>query len=160
MAAAGTRNGTDRHGARLGVMIRLFALPGLALAACTQTAAAPGAEQAVERVEPISIVDVKGGPAECPLAVRFASYAMGIDGSAAKQIGALLTSEPAVAAVTRHRWGMEGENTLCVQLRPGADPAGIAERIRPLLPQKPRGPIEVVVAGSTTIRAPIPLETR
>ena len=130
-------------------MIRFMPLPALALAACAPTAAAPGGEQPAAVIE-----DVKGAPGECPLAVRFGSYAMGIDRGAAEKIGALLTTDPAVAAITRHRWGMEGEYTLCVQLRSGAEAGDVAERIRPLLPAKPRGPIEVIPAGAERFRAP------
>ena len=133
-----------------GLVMRVLLLPALALAACAPTAAAPGAEDKTM----IAIADVKGAPGECSLAVRFGSYAMGIDRGAAEEIGVLLTSDPTVTAVTRHRWGMEGEYTLCVQLRSGAEASALAERIRPLLPAKPRGPIEVIPAGAARIRAP------
>jgi hypothetical protein len=82
-------------------------------------------------------------PADCPLSVRFGSYAMGIDRPAAVRIESFLQKHRAVAGIKRHPWGREGEYTLCVSLKRGANPAALFDELKPLVPAKGRGPIAV-----------------
>jgi hypothetical protein len=85
---------------------------------------------------------------ECPLAVQFGSYAMGIDTNAARRIERFLEKRREVAGVSRHPWGREGEYTLCVRLKRGASPASLARQVKALIPAKPRGPIQVLMPGT------------
>lgn len=80
---------------------------------------------------------------DCALIVRFGSYAMGIDRPAAARIEAFLAGRPDVAATQRYPWGREGEYDLCVRTRPQADAVALFEALRPLVPAKAVGPIEV-----------------
>ncbi len=79
----------------------------------------------------------------CPLTIRFASHAMGIDRVATDRIDVLLRSSRQVTAIERRPWGMEGEYDLCVRLRRGADAAAMARRLKALVPPKPRGPVSI-----------------
>jgi hypothetical protein len=81
--------------------------------------------------------------AECGVTVNFGSYAMGIDSGAAAAIDKLLADASEVKAVTRSGGGREGEYSLCIQTPNKAAAARLVDRIRPLLPAKPRGPISV-----------------
>jgi hypothetical protein len=81
--------------------------------------------------------------AACHVTVRFGSYAMGIDAPAAAAIEKLVAGSPDVTAVSRLGEGREGEYALCVRTRDPGGAARLAERIRPLLPREPRGPISV-----------------
>ena len=116
----------------------------MALSACTTAPATGGAAPALASDDP----DPKG----CALSIRFGSYAMGVDRGAAERVEALLASEPDVAT-TRHRWGREGEFTLCARTSP-ATAEGLFERIRPLLPATPRGPIHVGLGDGRQYSAP------
>jgi hypothetical protein len=80
---------------------------------------------------------------DCALTIRFGSYAMGIDRPAATRIEAFLAGRRDVAATERRPWGREGEYDLCVRTRPRADSIALFEALRPLVPAKARGPIEV-----------------
>ena len=97
----------------------------LAVAAC-QSAQAPSDAQAA-----------------CDVTISFSSYAMGIDRKAAEAIEKLLAGSADAQEVTRSGGGREGEYALCVQSRDKAAASRLVERIRPLLPAKPRGPISV-----------------
>lgn len=92
-------------------------------------------------------------PSDCALAIRFGSYAMGIDGGTAARIEAMLSAEEGVT-FTRHRWGREGEFTLCVRTPSAAVAETLFARIRPLLPADPRGPIEVMLRDGSRYGAP------
>lgn len=119
----------------------LLILPLALLAAC----AAPASGQQAVRAG--------GEPADCALTVRFGSYAMGIDHEAASTVEALLAAEAGVTT-TRHPWGREGEFTLCARTPSKATSRALFERIRPLLPKEPRGPIEIQVRGGARHRVP------
>lgn len=82
-------------------------------------------------------------PADCPLTVSFGSYGPGIDRPARLNIERLLNSERSVRGFTTHRWGREGEVTLCVRTRTLNDAYPLSRRIRTLIPARPRGPITV-----------------
>jgi hypothetical protein len=122
------------------IRIKTMLLPAVALTGC----AAPG--EAVSP-PPAAVADVEVLPADCALTIRFGSFAMGIDRGAAERIEALLAARPGVV-LTRKRWGREGEYTLCAQA-PAADAADLAGAIRPLIPARPRGPIQVELADGT-----------
>jgi hypothetical protein len=81
--------------------------------------------------------------AACDVTVSFGSYAMGIDAGAAAAIGDMLAADPLVRSVRRTGGGREGEYALCISARDQAAASALVERIRPLLPAKPRGPITV-----------------
>ena len=80
---------------------------------------------------------------DCPLMVRFGSYAMGIDRPAAARIETFLAGRREVAQTQRRPWGREGEYDLCIRFKSKADPLGLFEALRPLVPAEPLGPIEV-----------------
>ena len=101
-----------------------------------------------------TIRDVPGKASGCALRVDFGSYAMGIDGTAAQAIERTILSARGVGQVTRHRWGREGEYTLCVRMRTAGAAAALFQRLRPLLPPKPHGPITLSLADGRIVRAP------
>lgn len=101
-----------------------------------------------------AIRDSTGKASGCALRVDFGSYAMGIDGTAAQAIERTILSARGVGQVTRHRWGREGEYTLCVRMRTAGAAAALFQRLRPLLPPKPHGPIAISLADGRTARAP------
>ena len=121
------------------------AFPAAALAALLACAAA--------RAAPL-VRDTMVEPTGCSLTVRFGSYAMGIDRPAATKIAAAIGRSKGVAAVTRYRWGREGEYTLCVRTRTAREAAALFERLRPLLPPRPLGPIAMFLADGRSARAP------
>lgn len=95
-------------------------------------------------------------PADCPLTIGFASYGAGIDGGSVQAVDRLLARDRAVRAVTRHRWGREGEVTLCVRTRGGADAARLFRAVRALLPARPRGPIALRTRTGLRYETPPP----
>jgi hypothetical protein len=121
-------------------LLALFA--GAAGACMTATAEAGSQGQA------------KPSGAACALTGRFGSYAMGIDGGAAQTVEKLLRADRAVEAVERKPWGREGEFDLCVRISRPAEAKRLFNRIRPLLPAKPRGPITVTLADGRSYAAP------
>jgi len=137
----------------VGVTRLLLLLPA-ALAACGAAADdPPSARPAAPDPGPRG---VRPGPepTDCPLSVRFGSYAMGIDRPTLAAVEALLDADPAVASVDRQSWGREGEITLCARLRDdeAADP--LARRIAALLPADPRGPVRVATRTGLVFDAP------
>ncbi|MEI9852251.1 MAG: hypothetical protein WDN24_16935 [Sphingomonas sp.] len=118
-------------------MRSLYFLCALALAGCTAATPSP---------RPIGTPD--GVPADCPLTVTFASYGAGIDSGALEAVEKLLAGVP----VTRHRWGREGEVTLCA--RPASDGEALFRRIKTVFPARPRGPLSVSTADGRVFVAP------
>jgi hypothetical protein len=94
-------------------------------------------------ISPLILVGLFAAAPDCILTVRFGSYAMGIDRPAAARIETFLAGRREVAQTQRRPWGREGEYDLCVRLKPKADPLALFEALRPLVPAKPVGPIEV-----------------
>jgi hypothetical protein len=82
-------------------------------------------------------------PRDCPLVVNFGSYGAGIDQPTLARVNTLLARDRKVTNVSRHRWGREGEVTLCVHARTAADSGRLARRIRATIPANPRGPVAV-----------------
>lgn len=109
---------------------------------------------AAGRAAPVEVRDVAVEPSGCSLRVRFASYAMGIDGQAATRMGTAIREAEGVTAVTRYRWGREGEYTLCVRTRSARDAAALFVRLRSLLPPRPRGPIAILLSDGRSALAP------
>ena len=100
---------------------------------------------------------MRGGepvPADCPLTIAFASYAMGIDRPAYSAVQRLLGADRAVRAVSEHRWGREGEVTLCARTRSRADAERLFRAIRPLVPARPRGPVAIRTRSGLSFEAP------
>lgn len=134
-------------------MRRVAAIVALALTGCWDAGGGrAGTAAAGEMAEPIETVSE--APDSCALSIRFGSYAMGIDHAAARQIEALVSADGGVSHATRHPRGREGEYTLCVQTRSPAQAASLFDRVRPLLPADPRGPIEVLLGDGRRYRAP------
>lgn len=102
------------------------------------------------------LLAMTAAPAPCPLTVSFGSYAMGIDRAAAARIETFLKGDPAVAGMDRRPWGREGEYTLCVRLKPRASAAALFERLKPLVPKKGAGPVEIKLAGGKSYRSARP----
>lgn len=94
-------------------------------------------------------------PADCPLTIGFSSYGAGIDRSS-QAIERLLAGDRAVRAVTRHGWGREGEITLCVRTRSGADANRLFHAARRLIPVRPRGPVSLRTLGGLRYETPPP----
>ena len=103
---------------------------------------------------PRTIRDDPGSAAGCALRVDFGSYAMGIDRGAAVRVERAILSAAGVSDVVRHRWGREGEYSLCVSTRSPRVAAALFARLKPLLPAKPRGPIALSLADGLTVHAP------
>lgn len=95
----------------------------------------------------VPITPVTEAPRNCPLTIAFGSYAMGIDGKTFDAVTGLLTRDRGVKAVEQHRWGREGEVTLCARTRGGADARRLFARVRAIFPRAPRGPLTVSTAG-------------
>jgi hypothetical protein len=94
-------------------------------------------------------------PADCPLTIGYSSYGAGIDRSF-DAVERLLAGDRAVRAVTRHGWGREGETTLCVRTRSGADAARLFHAARRLIPARPRGPVSLSTQGGLRYQSPPP----
>lgn len=130
----------------------------IALAACfdvesiVQPVVSPATKAADAPV--VAIQDVAEEPRGCSLSISFGSYAMGIDTAVAQKVEALLMAQTGVQSLTRYRAGKEGEYSLCAQTRTA--PAGVElfRKIKPLIPAKPVGPIEMVLAGGRSFRSP------
>jgi hypothetical protein len=99
----------------------------------------------------------RGVPDTCSLTVSFASYAMGIDQSALQRTQRLLKRERLVRSVTSHRWGREGEVTLCAMTRRSSDSRRVFQRVKSSLPRDPRGPITIEARGGLTYTASRPM---
>ena len=118
-------------------------------APATAPAAAPDPAPAKSGVRPDP-----GPGADCPLSVRFGSYAMGIDRPTLEAVQSLLAADAAVTAVERHPWGREGETTLCVRLRSEADAERLFRAVAGLFPAEPRGPLSVATRTGLVFHAP------
>jgi len=94
--------------------------------------------------------------ANCPLSVGFASYGAGIDGTTRSRVEALLVSDRTVTGFQAHRWGREGEVTLCVRTRAPADAARLFAAIRLIVPARPRGPISLHTPAGLDFETPPP----
>lgn len=84
-----------------------------------------------------------GVPADCSLTVSFGSYAMGIDQEAFRKTERLLKRDRNVRSTTSHRWGREGEVTLCAMTRRPAQARVLFNRVRGQIPRNPRGPVTI-----------------
>ncbi|MDF7773825.1 hypothetical protein P1X14_01075 [Sphingomonas sp. AOB5] len=82
-----------------------------------------------------------GVPDNCSLTVAFGSYAMGIDQPTLARTERLLRRDAGVRRTTSHRWGREGEVTLCVITKRASDARRLFQRIKTTLPRNPRGPV-------------------
>jgi len=93
-------------------------------------------------------------PADCPLTIGFASYAMGIDMPSYRAVRQLLSADRAVRAVSEHRWGREGEVTLCARARSRAEAERLFHAVRRLVPARPRGPVALRTRSGLSFDAP------
>lgn len=118
----------------------LLVAPSLA-AACAQADPAPAGPPASLT---ISAQDFScTGPASVD--IRFGSYAMGIDRSAAAVEREVARSSP--VEIIRTPPAREGEYALCARMASAEAAAALFDRIGTLLPADPTGPIFVVHAG-------------
>ncbi|MEN3746958.1 hypothetical protein TPR58_07250 [Sphingomonas sp. HF-S3] len=85
----------------------------------------------------------RGVPDTCSVTVSFGSYAMGIDRPALERTERLLKRDRTVRRTSSHRWGREGEMTLCAITRRPADARRLFQRVKAALPRDPRGPITI-----------------
>jgi len=136
---------------------RFALLPALATLAACATMPAEVAEQ--DAAPPpgapvIGAVTSAAIPTDCPLTIVFGSYAMGIDQPARARIEALLASDRGVTGFQAHRWGREGEVTLCVRIRAAVDANRLFARARALVPPRPRGPVSLRTASGLTYETP------
>lgn len=92
--------------------------------------------------------------APCSLDISFSSYGAGIDAITLRKTEQLLKRDRGVATFSRRNWGREGEANLCVYVKKPNDTKRVFDRVRSLLPRKPRGPITVTAAGGLQARAP------
>jgi len=113
----------------------------LATAAAALITAAPATAR--EPIPPANQGGWPGAPADCPLTIAFTSYGAGIDGQTLARVDQRLRSDRRVRNVSRHRWGREGEITLCVRPARAAQVNQLARELRRLIPARPRGPIHV-----------------
>ena len=129
----------------------LFAI--LALGACAQRTAnqAPAAPPPPPPPPPIG-----GVTQTCALTIVFGSYAMGIDGPTRTRVEALLVADRGVAGFDTRRWGREGEITLCVRTRSGADANRLFQAVRAMIPTRPRGPITLGTSSGLSYETPPP----
>jgi hypothetical protein len=116
----------------------------LLILAATATLAASAADARLPRPGPGGPPQV---PANCPLTIAFGSYGPGIDGPTLANVERMLRTDRRVRSVSRHPWGREGEVTLCVRPRRIADAGRLAQRIRAMIPARPRGPVQVELPG-------------
>ena len=82
-------------------------------------------------------------PANCTITVAFGSFGPGIDGVTLERMERRLRTDRRVRTVTRHRWGREGEVTLCVHLVRLADVYRVGRDLNAMVPARPRGPVQV-----------------
>lgn len=99
----------------------------------------------------------RGVPDTCSLTVSFGSYAMGIDQPTLQRTQRLLKRDRLVRNVTSHRWGREGEVTLCAMIRRSSDTPRVFQRVKSSLPRDPRGPITIEARGGLTYTASRPM---
>jgi hypothetical protein len=95
-------------------------------------------------------------PPNCPLTVGFASYGAGIDPGSYEAVERLFRRDRAVRAVTRHRWGREGEITLCARTRNARDAGHLFQAVRRLIPSRPRGPVSIATRSGMRYKSPPP----
>jgi hypothetical protein len=140
-----------RPGAKASLMKRLTLFAAATAALLTASAAQARAldpRRAPGQSDPV--------PANCPLTVGFSSYGPGIDRPTLVSVERLLNRDRSVRSVSRHRWGREGEVTLCARTRTARDAARLVPRIRALIPARPRGPVRIELAGRLRYETPTP----
>ena len=127
----------------------LPALAVLALAACTMAepvdASAQGASPAAA-----APADSESATAEvqCPVLVRFGSYASGIDTSTADAVEQALRGDARAASVTLLPWGREVERDLCVKPRTAEDGRALVKLARGAMPdRKLNGYVDIMLDG-------------
>ncbi len=86
---------------------------------------------------------IGGTVTSCMLTIQFGSYAMGIDGATRTRVESLLVADRTVTGFDSRRWGHEGEMTFCVRTRGAADARRLFRTIRPMIPARSNGPIEL-----------------
>lgn len=106
---------------------------------------------------PAAAAPQRGVPDTCSLTVSFGSYAMGIDQPTLQRTQRLLKRDRLVRNVTSHRWGREGEVTLCAMTRRSSDTRRLFQRVKSSLPRDPRGPITIEARTGQSFTASRPV---
>jgi hypothetical protein len=65
-----------------------------------------------------------------------------------------LATDSSVEAVERHRWGREGEVSLCIRVASAGDAERLSAVIGAVFPAEPRGPLEVSTFSGVSISVP------
>ncbi len=92
----------------------------------------------------------------CELKVDFASIGTGIDSATLQKVDGLLSGDTGISTIDRQRWGKEGEITLCIDTRTGADAARLFGAVKRLFPAMSVKPISVETAAGEQFRVPAP----
>jgi len=123
--------------------MKKFAVLSAAFATLLTATAADARSRAVDPRRGANPHGWQQPPADCPLTVSFGSYGPGIDRPTLIRMESRLQRDRRVRDVSRHRWGREGEVTLCVRPRRFADARPLVADLRAMIPPRPRGPVEV-----------------
>jgi hypothetical protein len=113
---------------------------------------APSGAAAKSKFEP-PVTSRQAKPARCDVTAYFASIGMGIDHVARGRIERLLERDPAVVRVRPYLRGREGETSLCIRLRLGADARPLFRHAsigaaQPPRPPERRPPLQPLLSGS------------
>ena len=124
----------------------LGALAALTLSACSMSEPADASARSAAP-EPAGAAAAQPA-ADCPLLVRFGSFAMGVDAPAVQAVEQALRADARTASVAVRPWGREGERDLCVTPRDGPDAAQLVKTARGALPaRKLNGYVEILLDG-------------
>ena len=85
--------------------------------------------------EPTGPAALTSDSPECPVLVRFGSYASGIDRPAAEAVAAALRADRRVSEVAVRPWGREGERDLCVTPRRAVEARALVTVAQRALPE-------------------------
>jgi hypothetical protein len=103
----------------------------------------------------LSATAAQAAPAACAVEIEFASMCCGVDRTAHADIKAFLADNPLAKETSDRAWGMEGEQTVCVQTASPADAEALFAQIKARLPAGAKaGAIKVTVGGKTRLTIP------
>lgn len=123
----------------------LTALALLSTAACSMAEPVDASAPAAHATQPGSAVQPVG---DCPVLVRFGSYASGIDEPTVEAVTAALGTDPRMGRVDVRSWGREGERDMCVSPREAADGPALVKVARDAIPtRKLNGYVEILLNG-------------
>jgi hypothetical protein len=98
--------------------------------------------------DPVAPAAEAAAGADCPVLVRFGSYAGGIDAPAAEAVAAALQADRRAGDVQLRPWGREGERDLCVATRTAMAAEALAATARGALPaRRLNGYVDILLNG-------------